>query len=43
MNNQILLINRKYNPSAGKWAIPRGHLKLGEPTPKGALGECEEE
>jgi len=42
-NNQILLIKRKYNPSAGKWAIPGGHLKLGEPTPTGALRECEEE
>ena len=42
-NNQILLIKRKYNPSAGKWAIPGGHLKLGEPTPDGALRECEEE
>ena len=42
-NNQILLIKRKYNPSAGKWAIPGGHLKLGELTPTGALRECQEE
>ncbi|RLI61443.1 MAG: DNA mismatch repair protein MutT [Promethearchaeia archaeon] len=40
---QILLIKRKYNPFAGKWAIPGGHLKLGEKTQAGALRECQEE
>ena len=41
--DQVLIIKRKYNPSAGKWAIPGGHLKLGEPTEEGALRECIEE
>lgn len=42
-NSSILLIKRKFNPSAGKWAIPGGHLKLGEKTPIGAIRECQEE
>ena len=41
--DKVLLIKRKFNPDAGKWAIPGGHLNLGEPTAEGALRECEEE
>jgi ADP-ribose pyrophosphatase YjhB (NUDIX family) len=41
--DNVLLIKRKFNPDARKWAIPGGHLKLGEPTAEGALRECEEE
>ncbi len=42
-NRQVLIIKRKYMPNAGMWAIPGGHLKLGEPTAHGALRECVEE
>ena len=29
-NEQLLLVKRKYNPDAGYWSIPGGHLELGE-------------
>jgi len=29
-DEQLLLIKRKYNPDAGYWSIPGGHLELGE-------------
>lgn len=41
--DSVLLVKRKYNPNQGLWAIPGGHLKLGEPVEKGALRECREE
>ena len=41
--NLVLLIKRKYEPNAGKWAIPGGHLKIGEGAQTGALRECIEE
>ena len=28
-NNSLLLVKRKYNPDAGYWSIPGGHLDLG--------------
>ena len=28
----LLLVKRKYNPDAGYWSIPGGHLELGERT-----------
>jgi 8-oxo-dGTP diphosphatase len=28
--NTLLLVKRKYNPDAGYWSIPGGHLDLGE-------------
>ncbi|WP_457558269.1 NUDIX hydrolase [Candidatus Harpocratesius sp.] len=39
----VVIIKRKYNPNQGKWAIPGGHLKLGERASDGALRECIEE
>ena len=42
-NDHVLIIKRIYNPNSGFWAIPGGHLKLGEPTAEGALRECIEE
>ena len=42
-NNAVLLVKRKFNPNQGLWAIPGGHLKLGEPVEEGALRECREE
>ncbi|GAG91432.1 unnamed protein product, partial [marine sediment metagenome] len=29
-NNSLLLVKRKFNPDAGYWSIPGGHLDLGE-------------
>ena len=29
-DNTLLLVKRKYNPDAGYWSIPGGHLDLGE-------------
>ncbi len=41
--NHVLIIKRKFNPNQGLWAIPGGHLKLGESAATGALRECIEE
>jgi ADP-ribose pyrophosphatase len=41
--NKVLLIQRKYDPGANQWAIPGGHLKLGETCKAGAEREFEEE
>ena len=41
--NSVLLVKRKYAPNRGLWAIPGGHLKLGEKVAEGALRECQEE
>ena len=29
-NKSLLIVKRKYNPDAGYWSIPGGHLELGE-------------
>jgi ADP-ribose pyrophosphatase YjhB (NUDIX family) len=29
-NKSLLLVKRKYDPDAGYWSIPGGHLELGE-------------
>lgn len=42
-NNHLLLIKRKYNPDAGYWSIPGGHLDLGERTQTAAERETLEE
>lgn len=42
-NNHLLLIKRKYNPDAGYWSIPGGHLDLGENTQDAAIREAHEE
>ncbi|MBA7677479.1 RNA pyrophosphohydrolase [subsurface metagenome] len=41
--NHLLLIKRKYNPDAGYWSIPGGHLDLGERVEKAAVRETYEE
>ncbi len=41
--NKILLVKRKFDPSAGKWAIPGGHLMVGETCEVGAEREFGEE
>jgi len=42
-DGQLLLIKRKYNPDAGYWSIPGGHLELGERAQIAAEREgCEE-
>ncbi len=42
-DNHLLLIKRKYNPDAGYWSIPGGHLDLGEKVEKAAEREAYEE
>ncbi len=42
-NNSLLLVKRKYNPDAGYWAIPGGHLNLGERVETAAEREAYEE
>ena len=40
---QLLLVKRKYNPDAGYWSIPGGHLELGERAQIAAEREGQEE
>ena len=42
-DNSLLLIKRKYNPDAGYWSIPGGHLELGEKVQDAAVREAWEE
>ena len=42
-DNHLLLIKRKYNPDAGYWSIPGGHLNLGEKVVTAAEREAYEE
>ncbi len=42
-NKHLLLIKRKYNPDAGYWSIPGGHLDIGEEVEKAAKREGFEE
>ena len=37
------MIKRKYNPDAGYWSIPGGHLELGEKVQDAAVREAWEE
>jgi ADP-ribose pyrophosphatase YjhB (NUDIX family) len=39
----LLLIKRRYNPDAGYWSIPGGHLDIGEEVEKAAEREAFEE
>ncbi|MFX0004264.1 MAG: NUDIX hydrolase [Candidatus Hodarchaeota archaeon] len=41
--NQLLLVKRKYDPDAGYWSIPGGHLDLGEKVKMAAVREAFEE
>lgn len=42
-NEKLLLVKRKYNPDAGYWSIPGGHLDLGERVEDAAEREALEE
>ena len=42
-NRMLLLVKRKYNPDAGYWSIPGGHVELGEKTKRAAEREGFEE
>ena len=42
-DNRLLLIKRKYNPDAGYWSIPGGHLDLEEKVEVAAEREALEE
>ncbi|MFX1356672.1 MAG: NUDIX hydrolase [Promethearchaeota archaeon] len=41
--NSLLLVKRKFNPDAGYWSIPGGHLDLGEKVKNAAEREGFEE
>ena len=40
---EILLVRRRFKPSAGKWAIPGGHVEEGEELEKALVRELLEE
>ena len=42
-DNHLLIVKRKYNPDAGYWSIPGGHLDLGEKMEVAAEREAFEE
>ncbi|MFX0042848.1 MAG: NUDIX hydrolase [Candidatus Hodarchaeota archaeon] len=42
-NNTLLLVKRKFDPDAGSWSIPGGHLDLGEKVKSAAEREGFEE
>lgn len=42
-DGKLLLVERKYDPDAGLWSIPGGHLDLGERVRKAAEREAFEE
>ncbi|MFW9783187.1 MAG: NUDIX hydrolase [Candidatus Heimdallarchaeota archaeon] len=42
-DKKLLLVKRKYDPDAGYWSIPGGHLDLGEEVEKAAEREGFEE
>lgn len=42
-DNYLLLVKRKFDPDAGYWAIPGGHLDLGEKVEEAAEREAYEE
>jgi ADP-ribose pyrophosphatase YjhB (NUDIX family) len=42
-NNSLLIVKRKFDPDAGYWAIPGGHLDLGERVEDAAEREAYEE
>jgi 8-oxo-dGTP diphosphatase len=42
-DNHLLLVERKYDPDAGYWSIPGGHLDLGEKVEAAAEREAYEE
>ncbi|MFF3531387.1 NUDIX domain-containing protein [Streptomyces rubiginosohelvolus] len=40
---QVLLIQRRWDPHAGSWALPGGHVDIGEASLQAAVRELEEE
>ncbi len=41
--NKILLVRRRFDPSAGRWAIPGGHVEEGEKLEEAVVRELLEE
>ncbi len=42
-DGRVVLVKRKYPPSAGKWSLPGGHVELGERLEDAVLRELKEE
>jgi len=42
-DGKVLLVKRKYPPSAGRWSLPGGHVELGERLEEAVLRELKEE
>ena len=42
-NDQILLVQRAFEPGKGEWGLPGGFLELGETLEEGAIRELKEE
>jgi ADP-ribose pyrophosphatase YjhB (NUDIX family) len=42
-NDEILLVKRRFQPHAGKWALPAGFLDFYEDPTEAARRECQEE
>jgi 8-oxo-dGTP diphosphatase len=42
-NNQVLLVQRKFDPKKGHWTLPSGFVDAGEDPKQAALRECLEE
>jgi len=42
-DGKILLVKRRYPPSAGRWSLPGGHVELGERLEEAVLRELKEE
>ncbi len=43
LDEQVVLVQRKYEPRAGYWALPAGFMELGESAEEAAIRECHEE
>ncbi len=43
LDNDVVLVRRKYEPRAGCWGLPAGYMELGESAEEAAVRECYEE
>lgn len=43
IDEQVVLVRRKFEPRAGCWGLPAGYMELGESAEEAAIRECQEE